>query len=119
MATSPPFTKVRRTATKQIDSTPLLVYGSDNASFVDSIWVCNKNDKNIFVNFTTLDERNNETNDFQLINSIVLTPYESKELLRGAIINMEPGDLMYGYTTYGGDTFDCHVSFRELLEVVE
>lgn len=119
MATSRPFVTIRRTATKQIDSTPLLVYGSENSSFVDSIWVCNRNNKDIFVNFQTLDERNNEADDFQLMNSIVLTPYESKELLKGAIINMEPGDLMYGYTTYSGDRFDCHVSYRELNEILD
>ena len=103
----------------QIDSTPLLVYGSDNASFVDGIWVCNTNNKDIFVNFTTLDERNLVTTSAQLMNYVALKPYESKELLQGAIIIMEPGDLMYGYTTYDNDTFDCHVTYRELNEVLD
>lgn len=118
MAVSAPFVVPKRTPTKQIDSTPLLVYGSDNRSFVDGIWVCNTNNKEIFVSFHTLDERNLVADNYQLLNNQLLSPYESKELLKGAVIFMEPGDLMYGYTSYSGDTFDCHVSYRDLTEVV-
>ena len=118
MAVSPPFIVQKRTPTKQVESTPLLVYGANNGSFVDGIWVCNTNNKEIFVSFQTLDERNLEADTYQLINNQVLAPYESKELLKGAIIFMEPGDLMYGYSSFSGDTFDCHVSYRDLTEVV-
>lgn len=122
MAVSPPFTKVKRTSTIQVDSTPLVVYGSDNASFIDSIFVCNTNDKEIFVSFKTLEERehNNQlivTNP-QLYNFIPVGPYETKAIVPTDILNMEPGDLLYGYSSYSGDTFDCHVCYRELTEVV-
>jgi hypothetical protein len=117
MVATPPFTTVKRTATKQIGSTPLLVYGSDNASFIDGIWVCNTTNDEIFVNFSTLDERNLVAQDSQVMNMVVLNPYESKDLLKGAIIIMEPGDLMYGYTTDSAALFDCHISHRILNEV--
>ena len=118
MAASPPFAVQKRTPTKQVDSTPLIVYGSDNGSFIDGILVCNTNNKEIFVSFHTLDERNLVADTHMVSNNQVLSPYETKELLKGATLFMEPGDLMYGYSSFSGDTFDCHISYRDLTEVV-
>lgn len=119
MAVSLPFTTVRCTITTDIDSTPLIVYGFDNASFIDTIWICNKNDKNIFVSFTKLVERNLEVISGQFANNIPFAPYESKEVLKGAVTYMQPGDLMYAYSSYSGDRFDCDIASRELNEILD
>lgn len=118
MAASPPFIKVKRTSTMQVDSTPLIVYGADNASFIDSILICNTNNKEIFVSFKTFEERNLITTNPQLYNFVPVAPYETKTIIPEDVVNMEPGDLLYGYSTFSGDTFDCHVNYRELTEVV-
>lgn len=118
MAISPPFMEIKSVSTKEIDSTPLLIYGFDNASFVDSIWLCNTTNKEIFVSMHRLIERNLVADTFPFVSFYVLSAYESKEILKGSVLNMEPGDLLYGYTSYSGDRFTSHVSGRVLTEVV-
>lgn len=118
MAISPPFMKPKRTVTIQVDSTPLVVYGSDNASFIDSIFVCNTNNEQILVNFHTLQERNLEFTKSQLYNFVPIAPYETKTIVPQDVLIMEPGDILEGYSSSSGDTFDCHVNYRDLTEVV-
>lgn len=118
MAVSAPFVEIKSTSTKDIDSTPLIIYGFDNASFIDSIWVCNTTNKEIFINIQRLIERDLVTSTTNFVNYYVLAPYESKEILKGSVLNMEPGDLLYGFTNFSGDRFDSHVSGRLVTEVV-
>lgn len=122
MTISPPFVIIKRTSTIQVDSTPLIVYGFDNASWIDSILVCNTNDKQIFVSFKALQEREVDgqpiTINPQIYNFVPVAPYETKTIIPEDVINMEPGDLLYGYSSYSGDTFDCHVNSRLSTEVV-
>lgn len=113
-----PYIVPKCVSTKDIDSTPLLIYGFDNSSFVDSIWLCNTTNKEIFITIQRLIERNLVTSTSNFANYYVMEPYESKEILKGSILNMEPGDLLYGFTSYSGDRFDSHVSSRLLTEVV-
>lgn len=116
------FLSTLRTA---IDSTPVSIFGdnylgSNHACIIDSIFICNTTNDDIFVYVYTLTER--------LIDS-VLTPittfkfykqiipsFKTIEFLNGAGFNMEQGDLLFAYSDQFNHLFDSTVSYRELRE---
>jgi hypothetical protein len=118
MANNLPPARPRKVSTRQIDSTPQLIYGFDNASFVHSIFICNTTNKEIFVSLNTLEERGDNVISPQLYQNQVFAPYETRDLLKGSVLIMQPGDLVYANSSFSGDRFDSHVSSLELTEVI-
>lgn len=94
--------------------------GSSHACIIDSIFICNTTNRDIFVYVKTLTER--------LIDSVLTAQETFKfyrraipalktiELLEGAGFNMEQGDLLYAYSDQFNNLFDSNVSYRELRE---
>jgi len=115
-----PWVNFNSSPTTAVDSTPLILFGAANNSIVDSIFVCNTSGREIFVNLYLLTERDPPTaiNTFIEFNLQILKD-QKIELIKGSVLNMQAGDLMYGYSDFSGNTFDCIVSYRQLLEESE
>jgi hypothetical protein len=106
--------------TSAIDSTPIIVCGKTHTSIIDSIFVCNTTDQDIFIDITKLSERN----------LVPITTYRKRKFLipangsadlitanqEDSLLILEAGDLLYANSDFSGNTFDCEVSGRQLLE---
>jgi hypothetical protein len=99
-----------------VDSTPLLVCGASITTFVDSIYVCNTTSNDIFVNFYTLCERSMVVTTTYRVNKFIVPRFASAEILTESCLTLQTGDLLYGFSDYSGNLFDCTVSGRQLLE---
>jgi hypothetical protein len=111
-----PWVSFNLAPTANIDSTPLLVFGSESNSIVDSIFVCNTTDQEIFVDITTLSERNLQPITTYIVRNFLLPGYGSAELIKESVINLEAGDIIYANSDFSGNLFDCMISYRQLLE---
>jgi hypothetical protein len=112
-----PWVNFNLTPTSGIDSTNTLVFGSPNHCIVDSIFVCNTTDQEIFIDVTVLAERVvDEPTTTYIVKNYLLRKSEGVELIKESVINMEAGDLMYAKSDFADNTFDCMVSHRQLLE---
>jgi hypothetical protein len=94
--------------------------GSSHACIIDSIFVCNTTNRDIFVSVYTLTERLIDSvltaqNTFKFFKRVV-PALKTIELLEGAGFNMEQGDLLYAFSDQSSNLFDSNVSYRELRE---
>lgn len=99
-----------------IDSTPTLVFGSTHDCIIDSVFVCNTSDQEIFADLYTLTERNLVATSNYIARKVTMPKYATEELIKSAVINMPAGDLLYINSDFSGNTFDCLVSYREIIE---
>lgn len=100
-----------------VDSTPLIIYGAANNSIVDSIFICNTSGKEIFVNLYILTAGREVVESSFLEYNLQVLKDTKIEILKGSVLIMQAGDILYGYSDFSGNTFDCIAPYRELLEV--
>jgi hypothetical protein len=120
-----PWVNYKMTLTANVNSTPTIVFGSDTHTCVlNNINVCNTSSNDILVYFYVLriDVGNaffkfsqfiskNTSQDLLNITTISGVPSPSTSEL-----TLESGDILYGYSNALHNTFDCLISFAELLE---
>lgn len=112
-----PWVNFNLAPTSAIDSTPALVFGSDNNCIIDSIFVCNTTEQEIFIDITILSERIiDEPVTTYFVKNYLLQKSASAELVKESVINLQAGDLMYAKSDFSNNTFDCMISYRQLLE---
>jgi len=106
--------------TSSIDSTPLIVCGKEKTSIVDSIFVCNTTEQDIFVDVTILGERDSVATTVYRVKNHLLPKNGSAELISvnqvDSVLILQAGDLLYANSDFSGNTFDSIVSGRQLLE---
>lgn len=121
MAILPPFTNILMMPTYDIDSTPKLVFGSQYTCKLDSIWICNTGDTELFTDFNLLTERivNNQpiSKNGPFIPNQVLKPKGYIELLLGSVAHIVAGDLLYANSDNSSNLFNCFISYREFTEL--
>ena len=98
-----------------IDSTEQIIFGKETASIVDTILVCNTTNQEIFVNMWILAERNSLPVTGYLCTKTPIAANQSLEILHKPK-NFQSGDILYAQSDYTGNTFDCFISYRQLLE---
>jgi hypothetical protein len=119
-----PWVQFLITPTSSIDTTPTLIFGSTNTCIIDSIWVCNTSPVDIYVTIYILRV---DVGNFYFRNNHLITSQSSQDLLNTSIINgvplyapstmiLQSTDILHAYTENPGSTFDCSVSYRQLLE---
>ena len=123
--TSYPWVNFLSTPTVAISSTPQSIFGtnylgSNHACIIDSIFICNTSNQDIFIDIYTLTERliNNvlTAQTTYRFNKVLIVKKMTKELIGGAGFNMEQGDLLFAKSDFSGNRFDSAVSYRELRE---
>ena len=120
-----PWVNYNMTLTANIDSSPVIVFGSDTHSCVlNNINVCNTSPNDISVFFYVL--RLDVGNAFFKFNHFI-SQNTSQDLLNLTTVNglpapssseltLQSGDILYAYSNSAINTFDCLISFSELLE---
>lgn len=111
--------------TAGIDSTPTIVFGSDLSTCVlGSIFACNTSLTDISVYFYIL--RVDVGNAFFKFNHFIsqntnqdllnLTTIRGIPAASDSELILQSGDLLYAYSDSVSSTFDCLISYAELLE---
>lgn len=112
-----PWVNFNLAPTSTIDSTPSLVFGSDNNCIIDSIFVCNTTEQEIFIDITILSERIiDQPVTTYFVKNYLVPKSGSAELIKESVLNLQAGDLMYAKSDFANNTFDCMISYRQLLE---
>lgn len=121
MALTPPFVIPLFNIIPNIESTPTLIFGSQQSCYIDSISFCNTTDNDLFFDLFIAGERtiNNVLVAVQAYHSKkrLLKANQTLELELGALKSPQSGDLFYANSDFSGSTFDVLVSYRELTEV--
>lgn len=112
-----PWVNFNLAPTADIDSTNTLIFGSQSNCIVDSIFVCNTSPQDIYIDITILAERviDDPTTTY-IVKKYLLKKSEGVELIKESVINLQSGDTMYAKSDFADNTFDCMISYRELLE---
>lgn len=111
-----PWVNCKSAIAVSVDSTPLIIYGAANASIFDTIFICNTSGREIFVNLYVLTAGRDVVESPFLEYKLQVLKDTKIDILKGSILIMEPGDILYGYSDFSGNTFDCIAPYRQLLE---
>jgi hypothetical protein len=118
LATEPtpyPWVNFLLNPVKAIDSTPLNIFSSPKYCIVDSIFVANTSERDIYIDITVTATRDDVEEDYTLFRKVKL-PKNGRMQLMQSVIHMQSGDIIKASSDFSGNTFDCHVSYRELTE---
>ncbi len=105
-----------------IDSSEFLLFTADKATIFDSILITNTTEEEIFVDFSILGERT--INDVLVdqkpfvARKRLVEKSQSIDLLTQiqTSVTLQYGDFAYANSDFSGNTFDCIISYRKLLE---
>ncbi len=117
-----PWVKFGSITVANIDSSEQLLYTAVNATIFDSIIVTNTTKQEIFIDFSMLTERlidGEPVNQKPFVaRNRLIEKYQSLELLPAtqSILILEAGDFVYANSDFSNNTFDCIISYRQLLE---
>jgi len=122
--TSYPWVNFLSYNTSSIMEDPTLIVGSTNTYIVDSIWICNTSTNDIFI---TIYKLVIDVGNFYFRNNHLVSSQSSQDVLNTSIVNNIPlyapstmillsTELLHAYTNTPDSTFDCTVSYRQLLE---
>ena len=109
-----PFVDFKLYTTVQIGSTPTLIFGKPNTCRIDEVQITNTVSDNIFVDIYVL--REDGTTPFFRKHQAVAA-YQALNLLKGSLIILEAGDLLYASSDFSGNLFDCLISYEMFLEL--
>ena len=115
-----PFQSFELKATKDIGSTPVLVFGSINACIVEGIVIANQVANSILYSFYLLREEGEPTPqplEYPFVSNVLLGSNESVDWLSGKNpIFLRANDTIWAYSDYYNNLFNVFVSYRELKE---
>ena len=117
-----PFVNFRMKPTKEIGSTPTLIFGSQFGCMIDGLIVANQVDTQILFSLYLLREEGTPTPteavEYPFVLNKPLTAKESIDWLEAKALFLQPGDTLYAYSDYNENLFNTFVSYRELTELV-
>jgi hypothetical protein len=99
--------------TKQISSTSLQLLMANSPSIIDSIFVTNTTNQSMFL---TIEFATVETPSTFLFTNASLPAHTTIELLKSSVLYLAPTNSLIGYSDYSTHYFDCHISYREIVE---
>ena len=99
--------------TGQISSTAVQLFTAKSFSVVDSIFVTNTTNQSMFL---TIEFLRDDTPSTFLFNHTTLPAHTTIELLKSSVLYLAPTNSLIGYSDYSTHYFDCHVSYREIVE---
>ena len=119
---APPFVNFRMKPTKNIGSTPTLIFGSSYACVIAGIIIANQTQNALLFSLYLLREEGtptpSEAVEYPFNINMNLESQKSVDWLEGKDLILEAGDTLYAYSYYDGNLFNTFVSYRELTELV-
>ncbi len=114
-----PFVNFKMQPTSSINSTPTLIFGNDqHTCIIDGLVLSNTSENVIKVTVSVAREvAQNKESYFSLASKVFIQPNDRIDILINAVLNLEPGDLLYASSDYSTNSFDTFVSYRELTEL--
>jgi hypothetical protein len=114
-----PFVNFKMLPTKDISSTPMLIFGNDQYTcLLDRILLSNLTNNQINVTLYIAREVviGTET-DFILANQVSIEANDRIDIIQNASLTLQPGDLLYAFSDFAANVFNAFVSYRELTEL--
>ncbi len=118
---TPPFVNFRMKPTKNIGSTPTLIFGSSYACVIAGIIIANQTENALLFSLYLLREEGtptpSEAVEYPFSLDRHLEAQASLDWLEGKDLILEAGDTLYAYSDYNENLFNTFVSYRELTEL--
>ena len=118
---TPPFVNFRMKPTKNIGSTPALIFGSSCACVIAGIIIANQTQNALLYSLYLLREEGtptpSEAVEYPFVLDMRLEGQKSIDWVEGKDLILEAGDTLYAYSDYDGNLFNTFVSYRELTEL--
>ena len=114
--TSYPWVNFKLYPTSAVDSSPVLVFGTENAVMIDSMRLTNTCGSPLLADVFILREISSTGQIFYIARRFSLAAASALELLDGSVLYLESGDTLWGNSDFSGNTYDCLISYRQLLE---
>ena len=99
--------------TKQISSTPRELFKPKQFSIIDSIFVANTTNKHLLLSIQFVSD---ETSPAFLFSNLSVPANTTLELLKSSVLYLIPNNSLIGYSDHSAHYFDCHISYREIVE---
>ncbi len=111
-----PWVNFKLYPTSSVDSSPVLVFGTENAVMIDSLRLTNTSANPLLADVFILREVGSTGQNFYIAKQFSLPAASALELLDGSVLYLESGDTLWGNSDFSGNTYDCLISYRQLLE---
>jgi len=118
--TAYPFVNFKQHPTKEISSTPSLIFGSQFGCIIDGLIISNQTDSTILFSLYLLREEGEPTPvpvEYPVVSNRTLAAKDSIDIFKECSFTMEPEDTLYAYSDYVDNLFNTFVSYRELNEL--
>ena len=116
-----PFVNFKLQVTKNIGSTPTLIFGSQFGCMIDGMIFANQVDTQILFSFYLLREEGTPTPteavEYPFVLNKPLAAKDSIDWLESKSLFLQPGDTIFAYSDYNDNLFNTFVSYRELTEL--
>ena len=100
-------------STKQISSTPRQLFTAKQFSIVDSIFVSNTTNQSMLL---SIELAKDELSSAFLFSNLSVPANTTLKLLKSSVLYLSPNNSLIGYSDHSAHYFDCHISYREILE---
>jgi hypothetical protein len=94
----------------------MLVFGTEQSVMIDSIRLTNTCGNPLLADVYLLREVEGLGQDFFIARQFSLQAPSALELLDGSVLYLEAGDTLWANSDFSGNTYDCLISYRQLLE---
>ncbi len=111
-----PWVNFKLYPTSSVDSSPVLVFGTENAVMIDSLRLTNTSVNPLLADVFILREVGSTGQNFYIAKQFSLPAASALELLDGSVLYLESGDTLWGNSDFSGNRFDSLISYRQLLE---
>jgi hypothetical protein len=114
--TSYPWVNFKLYPTSAVDSSPVLVFGTEQSVMIDSMRLTNTSANPLLADVFILREISSTGQIFYIARQFSLAAASALELLDSSVLYLESGDTLWGNSDFSGNTYDCLISYRQLLE---
>lgn len=111
-----PWVNFKLYPTSSVDSSPVLVLGTEQSVMMDSIRLTNTCGSPLLADVYLLREVESVGQAFFIARQFSLQADSALELLDGSVLYLEAGDTLWANSDFSGNTYDCLISYRQLLE---
>lgn len=116
-----PWVIPKQHPTKNISSTPTLIFEAQVTSYIDGLFVANQVDNDILFSLYLLREEGEPTPteavEYPLVLNKNLAAKESMDWIKDLAFVAEAGDLIFAYSDHNNNLFNTFVSYRKLTEL--
>lgn len=117
-----PFVNFLMKPTREIGSTPTLIFGNDQYTcIIEGLIVANQVNNQILFSLYLLREDDTVSPpvavEYMLTTNQPLEANQSMDWMQGKTFILQPGDTLFAYSDYSDNLFNTFVSYREFIEL--